>query len=447
MNSTAFRRLGAISTVAVLAVALSGCGIFHGKGGPKTPTVGNRVPILSRIEAGTSVDPTLAAVTVVVPPPQVNADWSQAGGTASKSYGHLALSDNPNELWRASIAGSGKKRRLAASPVIGNGTLFVMDTDGVVDAFDANTGTPKWHYKMPVPGKIEASAFGGGVSYSNGRVYATNGVGDVAALDAADGKVYWSVKPSGPLRGAPTIAFNAVIAMTQDNQVISLNAADGAIQWTKAGSAGQTGIFGVAAAAAAQGSIVAGYSTGEVAAYRYENGRELWLDALSRTNISTEVGALTDVDADPIIDNGRVYALGQGGRMAAYELNTGQRVWELNLAGISTPAIAGEWIFTLTDDARLMAIARNTGKIRWLTQFDEFKKPKKRIDRIFWTGPVLAGNHLWVANSRGKVFSVDVASGKPTEFRDLGSSISLAPVVANQILYILDDKGTIHAFR
>ena len=58
MNRTALRRLGAISTAAVLAIALSGCGIFGGKGGPKTPTVGNRVPILSRIEAGTRVDPS-----------------------------------------------------------------------------------------------------------------------------------------------------------------------------------------------------------------------------------------------------------------------------------------------------------------------------------------------------------------------------------------------------
>ena len=58
---------------------------------------------------------------------------------------------------------------------------------------------------------------------------------------------------------------------------------------------------------------------------------------------------------------GRVYALGQGGRMAAYELLTGQRIWELSLAGISTPAIAGEWIFTLTDDARILAIARSMG--------------------------------------------------------------------------------------
>ncbi|MBN8907962.1 MAG: PQQ-binding-like beta-propeller repeat protein, partial [Rhodospirillales bacterium] len=265
--------------------------------------------------------------------------------------------------------------------------------------------------------------------------------------DAQNGQKVWTVKPSGPLRGAPTIAFNSIYVMSQDNQIFSLDAADGSLQWQAAGSAGQANIFGVGSPAAAQGSIIAGYSTGELAAYRYENGRELWFDALARTSISTEVGALTDVDADPIIDGGRVYALGQGGRMAAYELVTGQRIWELNLAGISTPALAGEWIFTLTDDSRLLAIQRSTGKIRWITQLAHWKNAKKKKDPIFWTGPVLAGNRLWVASSRGQMLSVDVMSGTPTTFRDIKQSIWLAPIVANQTLYVLDDGGTIHAWR
>jgi outer membrane protein assembly factor BamB len=193
--------------------------------------------------------------------------------------------------------------------------------------------------------------------------------------------------------------------------------------------------------------VIGGYSSGEIAAYRYENGRELWLDALARTSISTEVGALTDVDADPIIDSGRVYALGQGGRMAAYELVTGQRIWELNLAGVSTPAIAGEWIFTLTDDSRLLAIARSTGRVRWITQLRHWRNEKKRTNPIFWTGPVLAGNRLWVASSRGQVMSADLETGAVTPFAELDSGVSLPPLVANQMLYILDDDGTIHAWR
>src|SRR3546814_350555 len=78
-------------TAAVTAVALlSGCGIFKGKSGPKTPVVGERIPILTA-ESSVKVDPSIADVQVVLPAPEPNGEWSQPGGNAAKSMGHLAL--------------------------------------------------------------------------------------------------------------------------------------------------------------------------------------------------------------------------------------------------------------------------------------------------------------------------------------------------------------------
>jgi outer membrane protein assembly factor BamB len=436
-----------LALAALLAATLAGCGVLGGRDGPKTPTVGERVPILSRIESGARVDPALDGVSVILPPEEANADWPQAGGTANKAYGHLALAPSLSRAWTASVAGSSRKERLAAAPVVGGGKLFVMDTGGVVTAFDASSGVRRWSASLMISGDGSNAVFGGGAAYDNGRVYVTTGYGEVAAFEADSGAQVWKVRPAGPLRGSPTIAFNAVYVMTQNNQIHALNATDGAPLWGETGSIGQAGVFGVAAPAAGQGTVIAGYSTGELVAYRYENGRVLWSDALARTSISTEVGSLTDVDADPIIDRGRVFALGQGGRMAAYDLVTGQRIWELNLAGISTPAVVGDWVFTLTDDAQLLAIARSSGKVRWLKQLQQYRNPEKRKDLVFWVGPVLAGNRLWIANSRGEVGYADPATGEVTEFTELGSAVSLAPVVASQTLYVLDDSGRISAFR
>lgn len=433
---------------AILAGALAA--LLAGCGGDKnvTPTVGNRTPILSIIETGAKVDPSLAGVSVVLPPAQVNSDWAQVGGSASKSYGHLALAANPAKAWTKSIAGSSNAKRLAAAPVVGAGKVFAVDTDGAIHAFDKQSGAQIWRVEdNEMVDDMRPSAFGGGVSYNNGVVYATNGAGDVKAMNAQTGDLVWKVHPAGPLRGSPTIAFGQIYVMTQDNQIIALNASDGSLAWNESGSATQSGVFGVAAPAAGQGTVIAGYSSGELSAYRYENGRTLWADALARTNISTKVSSVTDIDADPIIDSGRVYALGQGGRMAAYELVTGQRIWELNLAGISTPAIAGEWIFTLTDDARLLAIARSTGRVRWITQLQTHRNEEKKKDPIFWTGPVLAGGHLWVASSRGEVWRISAGEGSSQLFADLKQPVSLAPVVADNMLYILDDSGTVHAWR
>jgi outer membrane protein assembly factor BamB len=444
-----FPRIVSLTLAASLALGgLSGCKLLDSDDDEQeTPTLGNRTPILSRISAEVAVDPQLANIIVIVPPAESNADWPQSGRSGSKATGHVAFAAAPVRAWTAGIAGTTATRRMGAAPVIGDGKLFAVDSSGVIHAFAADTGRSLWDHTIVVSGDLRDATFGGGATYFDGKVYATSGTGDVVALDANTGAEVWRKKPAGPLRGSPTVAFNAVYVMTQDNQIHALNLTDGTSIWQDAAASGQQGVFGVGAPGAGQGTVVAGYSSGEVVAYRYENGRVLWSDALARTSISTEVGALTDVDADPIVANGQVFALGVGGRMAAYELTTGQRIWELTVAGISTPALAGEWIFALTDDARLLAIARNTGRVRWISQLDQWRDPEDREGPIFWTGPVLAGNRLWIASSEGEVRSVDVATGTSSPFAELSAGVSLPPVVAGGTMYILDDSGKITAWR
>lgn len=426
--------------------ALAACGVVGGKDKKVTPTIGERTPILG-IKADDEVDPSIATVPVTLPAPTVNADWAQSGGNAAKSVGHLALSGSPSRLWSQSVSGGSKTEKLAASPVVAGGKLFVVDVKGTVTAFDAATGARLWSHDIEASKDARPSSFGGGAAYADGRVYAANGAGRIEALDADNGSMVWGVTPAGPLRGAPTVSSGNVYVMTQDNQIYALSQADGATQWSETASVGPAGIFGVASPAAGQGTVIAGFSTGELSAYRYENGRNLWSDALSRTSISTSVSTLTDIDADPVIDRGRVYAVGQGGRMASYDLTTGQRIWEVNIAGISTPAIGGEWVFVLTDDAKLMAIARANGKIRWISQLPQFENEKKRKGPINWTGPVMAGNRLIVANTEGEVWSVSPDEGSSSKMFELGDEISLPPIVAGSTLYVLQDNGRIQAFR
>jgi outer membrane protein assembly factor BamB len=446
-----------MKTIAKLLLALAatttlgGCAVIDGVRGDSgkknnTPTIGNRVDILG-IERDTEVDPALAGVAVTLPPAALNEAWAQPGGNASKSPGHVELGQGLSRIWTAKVTGANPRARLAASPVMSDGRIYVVDTTARVTAFDANTGAQIWSNALEIEKDGKPSRFGGGVSATGTNVFATNGVGDVASLAADTGALVWKKRPAGPLRGAPTLSNGNVYVMTQDNQVYALRQSDGEAQWNEAGPVSASGIFGVGAPAAAQGTIIAGYSSGELAAYRYENGRSLWSDTLSRTAMSRSVSTLTDIDADPVIDRGRVFALGKGGRMASYELVSGQRIWEINIAGISTPVTSGEWVFVMTDEARLLCVARSTGKIRWISKLQRYKNEKKKKKPISWYGPVLAGGRLVIANSHGAVWSVAPDEGTATEILDVGNDVSLAPIVANNILYILDDSGRISAFR
>ncbi len=434
-------------TVISLALTLGACGIFGGDDDDGTPVIGNRVAVLPT-ETGIEADAAIATVPVTLPAAVPNADWTQPGGNAAKSFGHLSLGASPARVWTAQIgAGSDKAAHLTAAPVIADGRVYTMDTHSEIRAFDAATGRLVWSQLLKRDGEKERAAFGGGVSVFGGRVYATSGYGLAAAYDAASGNPIWQYDAQIPLRGAPTISDGRMLIMTQDNQLFALDAVEGKRQWEVIGTIEPTGILGAAAPAVAQGTVVTGFSSGELNAVRIENGRTVWQDALARTGRSTQLAALSDIDAPAVISEGRVFAIGHGGRMVMLELATGQRVWEQSLAGVSSPVVAGEWVFAVTLDAKVVASVANDGRIRWISQLPRYRKAEKKKGPIYYRGPVLAGDRLWLTSSEGELIGMSPVDGSVQVTMEAGDGFFLPPVVAGGTMYLLDESGRLSAYR
>lgn len=430
----------------LLCVALAGCGVFK-KAKTRTPTIGERIPILS-FEAEAEAEAELQNTAVVLPAPETNAEWAQPGGSASKIGGHLTLATNPVQAWTANIGkGSSGTARLNAEPVVGGGKVFTIDTAGEVRAFDADTGRLAWQNEVRLPKRGNRAAFGGGVSYGDGRVYVATGYGIAAAMDAASGKILWERALVQPLRGSPSVYGTRVFFLSQDNQLHALDGASGELSWTVAGTVEVACILGTGAPAIAQDTVVAGFCSGELNALRAENGRTVWQDQLARTGRSTAMAALADIDGSPVIDRGRVFAIGHGGRMVALEMATGQRAWERNFAGVWTPWAAGEFLYIVTVDGEVLCVTRAEGKVRWITKLDQYRKPKKKQGPIQWAGPVLASERLWMAGSNRELVAVDPYEGKQLTSIKLKAPAFLPPVVAGGMMYMLTDDGTLTAYR
>lgn len=436
----------AFAVIIALALGVSGCGVFK-KTQPKSLTTGERIPVLN-FEAKAEAEPELADMAVVLPLADPNPEWGQPGGSASKSNGHPALPEKISPVWTVSIGqGSTATRRLNAGPVVSAGRVFTMDTAGDVRAFDAKTGSSIWQARITLPKRNSNAAFGGGVSVADGRVFATTGYGIAAAFDAGTGKELWRQSLGEPLRGAPSVYGNRVYVLTIDNQLFALNAETGETVWNVSGTVEVAGLLGAAAPAVAQDTVVVGFSSGELNALRAENGRTVWADALARTGRSTAMAALSDIDASPVIDRGRVYAIGHGGRMAALELATGQRVWERNFAGTSTPWVVGEFVYIVTLEGEVMCLTRREGKVRWVQALDRYKSAKKKTDPIQWSGPILAGDRLFLVSSNQKLVAMSPLTGEVLSTEKLKAQAFLGPIVADNTLYILTDDGKLTAWR
>lgn len=425
-------------------VLLAGC---SGNKQDKTPVRGERIPVLA-FEQQIDPDPMIADLKVTLPAPYENADWAQPGGAPGKAMHHLALPARLSRAWRASIGdGSSKTAQLVATPVVADGKLFAIDTQARVVALDARTGQKLWTRQFSKKKEGKSLAFGGGVSYGDGKLVATTGYGIVAALDPDTGAVLWSVDKTLPLRGGATVAQGRVFVLTQDNELYALSLDDGKELWDAAGIAENAGLLGAAPPAVSADTLVVGYSSGELNALRVENGRVTWQDSLSRTGRLNALSSLVDIDGAPVIDRGRVFAIGHGGRMAALELATGERVWEANLGGVHAPWVAGDFLYIVTNDSEVVCLTRRDGRIRWIARLQRYENVKKKKGLVSWAGPVLGGDRLVLTSSNGYVATLSPYTGDILSVEKLGDGTYLPPIIAGNTLYAITDDGDVAAYR
>jgi len=406
-----------------------------------------RVPVLTA-EQQLQADPALEDTQIILPLPYRNTGWPQAMAVPSHAPQHLWLDESIERIWRTNIGrGSDLFTRLVMPPVVAGGRVFTVDTRGQVTALRSGNGERLWRRRMEVEGEANAMAFGGGLAYADGRLFVTTGHGIIAALDPESGEVLWRQENLVPFRGPPTVADGRLFANTQDNQILALDAETGRQLWTQAGLPEESALLGAAAPAVTGNTVVTGLSSGELLAMRVENGSRVWQDTLSRTRRLTPLASLTDIDAEPVILGGTVYAIGHAGVMVAIDMRSGERVWENSIAGVRTPWAGGAYLFVLTADAELVSISNEDGRIRWVTRLQRFADPEKREEPVVYAGPVLAGDRLIIASSNGFLLSLSPYNGNFLGAAELPDGSVAQPVVADGTLYILTEDADLIAYR
>ena len=432
------------------ALSLSGCSLFKGSGKPKNAYDDQGRERISILATGYSlnVDASISSLPVVLPKPYTNASWTQLGGNSQHSVQHLNLPDSLSQAWRRKI-GSGNKdyERLVAGPVAGDGRVFAVDVNGTVTAVSLSTGRIIWSQEVTNEDEKSNVGFGGGAALYGGKVFVTSGHGIIAAFDAATGSEEWRYKGVIPYRGAPTATKDRLFAVTHDNQMQAFDPDDGSLLWEQVGIAENAGMLGAASPAYDGSTIVTALSSGELIAMRGVNGRTLWQDALTSSKRLTPLATLTDIDGNPVIDGGRVYAVSHAGRMVAVDMRTGERAWEADIAGVNTPWVAGDFGYITTVDGEIACINLRDGRIRWVEQLQRFQDRDERTGLISWNGPVLAGDRLLVTSSHGYALSISPYTGEVLSGLKMPAGSSTAPIVVDGTFIVLTDKGELVAYR
>ncbi|MEZ6023309.1 MAG: PQQ-binding-like beta-propeller repeat protein [Hyphomonadaceae bacterium] len=293
----------------------------------------------------------------------------------------------------------------------------------------------------------DRGARGGGVAAYGGRVYVSTGYGAMIALDANSGDEVWRADAEAPFQSAPTVAGGRVFAITNDNELVVYDAGSGELAWNYQAIAEPARILSAPSVAVDGDTVVAPFASGEVVALLAANGRRLWVDSLSRTGRITSLSAINDIAGRPVIDSGVAYAVSHSGVLAAIDLRTGQRVWARAFASTQTPWVAGDVLYVVSTDGELTAFDRATGGAYWVSQLRRYRNEDDRNGRVSWTGPVMIGGRLVLANSLGEVVAVSPENGEVVARDDVGNPVFIPPIVANGLVYVVTDEAQLVALR
>jgi outer membrane protein assembly factor BamB len=221
-----------------------------------------------------------------------------AFGCVNESTGELAWRSKPQEA-----AGACDLPKWLAGD---QRHLFTVGRDGEFVAFDASTGAPMWHAKLPArvvtsPAVVDDVLFVGGEA---GAIY---------AVRAATGELLSTAKVEGRLTGHPTVSngnvyFVAESANGKEGLLVCLRASDRAVSWVhrhpRTLATDQPAVW--------KDVVFVGDCAGELLAFQSKDGSIIWRMALKGCLRSIGVsGAVLYVGAQ----EGTVYAVPANKRM------------------------------------------------------------------------------------------------------------------------------------
>lgn len=378
-----------------------------------------------------------------------NANWTHSVGTPSTRVGHPALRSTLQPVWSAKIgAGDSRKQRITADPVVAGGRVFTLDAGAQVTA-TSTSGQTLWTRDLTPASDREGQATGGGLAVDGETLYVSVGFGVLAALDVTTGGVRWTQDLDATGSGTPTVSGDLVYLTAGDDTGFALDKTTGRIQWQTGAVTSLSNVLGAPAPAITNDLAIFAFGSGEVQGLFRQGGLERWATSVLGKRQGRALSFVGDVTSAPVVSGGTVYVGNHSGRLAALDVNSGDRKWVARDGAIGPVWPAGDSVFAVTDLNELVRLDAGTGRRIWGTPLPNFVKdrPRRQSEVVAHYGPIIAGGRVIVASNDGVLRSFDPVSGGLTGTTQIPGGATTAPVVAGGTLYVVSTKGQLHAFR
>jgi len=322
--------------------------------------------------------------------------------------------------------------RLGLGVAIDGNRVYAAGHRGDVVALDLQNGHVVWRAKTRAP-------LSGGTAASPDLVLIGASDGQLFAFNPANGEPRWKVRLNGEVLAAPTLSAHLVAVRTGDGKLHALSPADGHELWAQEQQVPRLSLRGTARPVISGDLVLCGFDNGKVVAVNASDGSVLWEATVTPPHGRTELERLADIDSAVDVSGHDVYAVGFQGRVAMLALDTGQVWWSHEASSYRGLTLDEDTLYMATADGEVVALKTRTGAEVW--------RQKALLHRGL-SALAVTDDAIIAGDFQGYVHWLDKSTGALAARVQAGKArISTAPLVAGNMVVVINDRGQINAYR
>ena len=344
----------------------------------------------------------------------------------------ISASVELREVWSTGIGDIDAKLYAMLQPGIAAGKLVAANSEGDVFAFDRATGKRQWKTDLDVE-------ISGGVGVGQGLAVVADYRGRVVALNLDDGSELWTYQVSGEVVSAPAVGSGVVAVQTVDGKLIGIDAATGKERWSHSTVLPVLTLRGNASPVITAGLVFAGLDNGKVIVLDASDGVPRWEQRVAIPQGSAELERVVDIDGAPVVRGELVFAASYQGRVVAMSRDDGRGLWARDASTNHSVAVGAGNVYLSDAGGTVYAYNVGSGQIVWNND---------QLLRRQLSGPAYFGDTVVVGDFDGYLHVLDPMTGQIIGRERIdGDRVRIPMLVDGDLLFALSDDGELVALR
>lgn len=304
---------------------------------------------------------------------------------------------NTKKVWEVKTGSTMGENKI--HPYIDAQTVYIAGSQSA-SAWQKTSGKSQWKVDI---GETISAGISGTSNVHNSQIFIGTNNGNAISLDAKTGKIQWIERLSSEIQSISPSKNGRVAFRTIDGKLHGLSSNTGELIWQQSQKSPALILHGASVPILVGPLVVAGFDNGKIAAYQLQSGEKAWEVTLAEARGTTELDRIIDVDGKLMSLGSALFGASLHGNIRGINLATGTSAWSNSFSTSTGVNVNTQGLYSSDDKGNIWRINPQSGVPVW--KMDD-------LERYEPTLPALAGDSfLVIGDKKGNLHWVNTGTG------------------------------------